>query len=149
MEVARYFQNAQSRKLVIFLQRVLQLLLCYIVMQDIQLFYRGQPIFIVTCFLAQSDCRNVLPEHRNTIIKQQLCGEGLPSLLPLLQASVFQEKQGILQQIILCPSKNQKKLVSGLVTQIFSPKVIQESTTILQLKVYFIYVVRKLVGHPS
>ena len=70
---------------------------------------------------------------------------GVAIVVALLQASVFQEKQGILQQIILCPSKNQEKLVSGLVTQIFSPKVIQERTTILQLKVYIIYV----VGHPS
>ena len=69
---------------------------------------------------------------------------GVAIVVALLQASVFQEKQGILQQIILCPSKNQKKL-SDLVTQIFSPKVIQERTTILQLKVYIIYV----VGHPS
>ena len=59
-------------------------------------------MFIVTCFLAQPDYRNLLPEQCNAIIKQQLCGEGLT--LPLLQVDVFQEKQGILQQIILCPS---------------------------------------------
>ena len=36
------------------------------------------------------------------------------------------------------------------VKQIFSPKILQESTTILQVKVYIyiVYVVRKLVGHP-
>ena len=38
MEVARYVQSTQNRKLVIFLQRVLQLLLCSIVMQNIQIF---------------------------------------------------------------------------------------------------------------
>ena len=35
MEVARYVQSTQTRKLVIFLQRVLQLRLCSIVMQNI------------------------------------------------------------------------------------------------------------------
>ena len=53
-------------------------------------------------FLAQADCRNVLPEHCNTIIKQQLCGGReityksiqvffilLPSSLPLLQVDAF------------------------------------------------------------
>ena len=92
-----------------FLQRVLQLLLCSIVMQNIQIFYGGPAMFIVTCFLAQPDCRNFLPGHCNTIIKHQLCGEELPSLLLLLQVDVFQEKQGILQQIILCPSNKPKK----------------------------------------
>ena len=109
MEVARYVQSTQNRKLVIFLQRVLQLLLCSIVMQNIQIFYGGPAMFIVTCFLAQPDCRNFLPGHCNTIIKHQLCGEELPSLLLLLQVDVFQEKQGILQQIILCPSNKPKK----------------------------------------
>ena len=32
-------------------------------------------------------------QTRNIIIKQQLSGEGFPSLLPLLQADVFQQKQ--------------------------------------------------------
>ena len=93
MEVARYVQSTQNRKLVIFLQRVLQLLLCSIVMQNIQIFYGGQAIFIVTCFLAQPDCRNFLPKHCNTIIKQQLCGEGSPPLLPLLQVVFFKRSR--------------------------------------------------------
>ena len=46
MEVARYVQSTQ---------RVLQLLLCSIVMQNIQIFYGGPAMFIVTCFLAQPD----------------------------------------------------------------------------------------------
>ena len=103
-------------------------------------------MFIVI-YLLHSQTRNVMPKHDNTIIKQHLCGEGLPSLLPLLQVDVFQQQQGILQQIILCPSNKPKKLVSGLLIQIISPKVLQESTTILQLKVYIVYVMRKLVGH--
>ena len=67
MEVARYVQSTQNRNLVIFLQhikkRVLQLLLCSIVMQNNQIFYWGPVRFIVTCFLAQSDCIKFLPEH--------------------------------------------------------------------------------------
>ena len=109
MEVARYAQSTQNRKLEIFLQRVLQLLLCSIVMQNIQIFYGGPVMFIFTCFLAQPDSRNFLTEHRNTIIKQRLCGEGLPSSLSLLQVDAFQEKQGILQQIILCSLNKRKK----------------------------------------
>ena len=65
-------------------------------------------MFIVACFLAQSGCRSFLPEHCNTIIKQQLCGEELRSFLPLPQVDVFQEKQGILQ-IKLCPSNKPKE----------------------------------------
>ena len=51
MEVARYVQSTQNRKLVTFLQRVLQLLLCSVVMQNIQMFYGGPAIFIVTYLL--------------------------------------------------------------------------------------------------
>ena len=52
IEVARHV-SAQNRKLVIFLQylkkKVLQLLLCSIIMQNIQIFYGGPVIFVVTC----------------------------------------------------------------------------------------------------
>ena len=48
-------QSTQNRKLLIFLQIVLQLLSCSIVMQNIEIFYRGSAMFIVTCFLAQPD----------------------------------------------------------------------------------------------
>ena len=88
MKVARFVQSTQNRKLAIFLQGVLQLLLCPIVMQNIPIFYGGPTMFIFTCFLAQP---------------------GLPSLLPLLQVDFFQQKQGILQQIILCTSSKPKK----------------------------------------
>ena len=64
-------------------------------------------MFIINCFFAKPDCRNFLPEHCNTIIKQQLCGERLP--LHLLQVDVFQENEGILQQIILGPSNKPEK----------------------------------------
>ena len=124
MEVARYVQSTQNRKLVIFLQRVLQLLLCSIVMQNIQIFCGVQP-YLLLLVSSHSQTRNFLLEHLNIIIKQQLCGERFPSLLPLLQADVFQ-----------CPSSKSKNFVSGLVIQIISPKVLEEDTTILQLKVY-------------
>ena len=73
MEVGRYVQSTKNRKLVLFLQyilNVLQLLLCSIVMQNIQIFYGGLVMFFVACFLAQTNCRNFLPEYCNTIIKQ-------------------------------------------------------------------------------
>ena len=75
-------------------------------------------MFIVTCFLAQPDCRNFLPEHCNTIIKPQLCGERLPS--PLLQVDVFRETQCILQQSSQAHQTSQKKLPSGLDTNNFT-----------------------------
>ena len=53
MEVARHVQSSQKRKLVIFLQyikkKVLQLLLCFIAMQNIWTFYGGPDMFAVTC----------------------------------------------------------------------------------------------------
>ena len=42
----------------------------------------------------------------------------------------------------------QAKKVSGIMIQIISPNVLQEITTILQLKVCIVYVVWKLVGQP-
>ena len=61
MEVAaRHVQNTQNKKLVIFLQyvkkKVLQMLLCSIVMQNIQIFYRGPVFLVVTCF--KMNCKN-------------------------------------------------------------------------------------------
>ena len=55
MEVARYVQSTQNKMLVIFLQIMLQLLLCSIVVRNIQIFDRGPAMLIVTCFLAQPD----------------------------------------------------------------------------------------------
>ena len=43
---------------------------------------------------------------------------------------------------------SQKKLVSGLLIQVISPEVLQESTTMLRPKVSIVSVVRKFVGHP-
>ena len=54
METARHVQSILNRKLVILLQyikkKVLQLLLRYIVMQNIQMLYGGPVIFVITCF---------------------------------------------------------------------------------------------------
>ena len=47
----QYVPSTQNRKLVMFLQRVLQLLLCSIVMQNIQIFYGSPAMFIVYCYL--------------------------------------------------------------------------------------------------
>ena len=130
-----------------FLQRVLQLLLCSIVMQNIQIFYGGPAMFIVIYLFPCFQTRNFLPKDRNTIIKQHLHGEGLLSFclcskLFFNRSRVYCSKSSYVHQI------SQKKLVSGLLIQVISPKVLQESTTILQLKVYFVYVIRKLVEHP-
>ena len=69
--------STKNRKLIISLQNikkiVSQLLLCSIVMLNIQIFYGGSVMFIVSCFFAQPDCRDFLPEHCTTIIKEQLC----------------------------------------------------------------------------
>ena len=53
MEVARHVQNTQNKKLVIFLQNIrknVATAACSIVMQNIQIFYRGSVISDVTCF---------------------------------------------------------------------------------------------------
>ena len=39
-------------------------------LMEVTRFYGGPAMFIVTCFLAQPDCRNFWPEHCNTITKQ-------------------------------------------------------------------------------
>ena len=76
-------------------------------LMEMEKFYGCPAMFIVTCFLAQPDCRTFLPECWNTIIKQQLRRYGSP--LPLLQVNIFQEKQGILQKITLGPSNKPEK----------------------------------------
>ena len=57
MEVARHVQCTLSRKMAIFLQyikKVSQLLLCSFVMHNIQIFYEGSVVFVVTCPTLQS-----------------------------------------------------------------------------------------------
>ena len=55
MEVAIHVHNTQNRKLVIFVQyikkKVSELLLCSVVMQNIQIFYGGLVMFVVTSFI--------------------------------------------------------------------------------------------------
>ena len=54
---------------------------------------------------SHSQTRSFLLEHLNIIIKKQLCGKGLPSLLPLLLADVF-----LIEEVNhLCPSNKPKK----------------------------------------
>ena len=84
-------------------KRVSQLLLCSIVIQNIQIFYRGPVMYIVTCFLTQTGCRNFLPEHCNTIIKQQLRGEKLRSLLSFVQVDFFSREA---EYIAVCDTNN-------------------------------------------
>ena len=124
------------------------LLLCSIVLQNIQIFYSGSVIFIVTCFLSQPDCRNVLPEHCNVIIKQQLCGEELSSFCLCSKLILFKRSRLYCSKSSYTYQTSQKKSVSGLVIQIIPPKVLQECTTILQLKFYMAYMVQKLVVYP-
>ena len=50
---------------------------------------RGPAMFIVI-YLFHSQTRCFMPKLHNAIIKQHLCGKGLPSLLSLLQVDVFQ-----------------------------------------------------------
>ena len=53
MELTRHVQNTQNRKLVIFLQYIRKKVvtaLCSIVMQNIQIFYKGPVMFVVTYF---------------------------------------------------------------------------------------------------
>ena len=70
-------------------------------------------------------------------------------MLFLLQVDVFNRSRVYCSKSSLSIKQAKKKLVSGLLIQIISPKVLQESTTVLQLKVCIACVVKKLVGHPS
>ena len=53
-EEVKHVQSIQDRKFVMFLQyikkKVPQLLLCSVVMQNIQIFYDGPVMFVVICF---------------------------------------------------------------------------------------------------
>ena len=112
-------------------------------LMEVARFYGDPAMFIITCFLAQPGCRNFLSEHCNTIIKQQLCGERL-SLPP----SCFAREAGYIAANHPRPIKQARKSLHQVLIQIISTQVLQQSTTILQLKVYISYVVQKLVGHP-
>ena len=104
-------------------------------------------MFIVTCFLAQTGYWNFLPQHCNTIIKEQLCGEELLSMLPLLQVDVFKRSRLYCSKSNYAYQTSQKEAcIRPCDTNNFTQNL-HECTTILQLKVYIAYVVRKLVGH--
>ena len=61
-EATRHVQITQNRKLVTFLQyikkKLLQLLLCSTMMQNIQIFYVGPVMFVVTCFGWNHFCKS-------------------------------------------------------------------------------------------
>ena len=79
--LARLMQDIKKRVLYLLLWcktfRYFLLLLVFIVILLLFVSLHNQTIEIV------------LPEHCNTIIKQQLCGVELPSLLPLVQVDIF------------------------------------------------------------
>ena len=60
MEVARHVQSTQNKKLEILLhyieKKVPRLLLCFIVMQKIQIFYAGSVMFVVNyCYFHEAN----------------------------------------------------------------------------------------------
>ena len=75
MELARYVQSTQNRKLVISLQRVLQLFCVLLLCKTFGYFMGVQPCLLLLVS-SHSQTRNFLPGHLNIIIKQQLCWEG-------------------------------------------------------------------------
>ena len=99
-------------------------------------------------FLVQQNCRMFLPEHWNTIIKQQLCQEEWYHI-ELIKFCLFCCHLCSLCSKLMLFYTLQFLLVSDLVIKVIPPKDSQECTAILQLKVDNVYVVRKLVGYPS
>ena len=126
MEVARYIQSINKRKLVIFLEYILKsvaatfVFYCDTKHSDI---LWGPVMFIVTYLLAQPDHRNFLHEYCNNIIKLQLCLEELPSLLACSKLMFFKRSRVYCSKSNYANQTNQKKLVSRLVIQIIPPKV--------------------------
>ena len=70
---------------------------------------RGPAMFIVTCFLAHTDCRNFLPEHCNTIIKQQSCGGGVAIFFAFAPSWCFSREVGYIAANHPMPIKQAKK----------------------------------------
>ena len=73
---------------------------------------------------------------------------GVAIFAGLLQVDVFQKKQGILQQIKLCQSNKSKIACITPCDTNNSTQSLHNHTTVVQLKGYIVYVVRKLVRHP-
>ena len=152
MEVARYVQSTQNRKLVILLQYVKKrvLLLCSLWCKTFRYFTGVQSclLLLVSLFIqiVKIFCLNTGSQllYNNYVGRSCLLSCLCSKLIFFKRSRVHCTKSTYARQT------NQKKLVSGLtlVIQIIPPKFLQECTSILQLKVYIIYVVRKLVGHP-
>ena len=83
-------QSTQTRKLVIFLQRVAAAFVFYCDAKHSDISWGSSHVYCYILVSLHSQTRNFLPKDRNTIIKKPLCGEGLPSLFFLLQVDVFQ-----------------------------------------------------------
>ena len=153
IEVARYVLGIKNRKLVTFLQYVtkrvsfcVQLVLCSIVMQNIQIYFMGFQSCLLILVSLHSETVEIFCLNPAILIAGRSCH----LCFVYSKLDFFQDKHDILQQIDLMFIKQaKKKLVSGLVIQIIPLKVLQESTSILELKVYIVYMVRKLLGHSS
>ena len=81
-----------------------------------------------------------------TIIKQQLSGGGVAIFVTFVPSRWFSREIGC-NTANLCPSNNPKKVCMRPCDTNNLTQSQQESTTILQLKVYIVYLVQKLVGH--
>ena len=82
IEVARYVLSTQNRKQCCSY-------FCVLLWCKTFRYFTGIQSCLLLLVTSHSQTRNFLPEHLNIIIKQQLCGEGFPSLLPLLQLMFF------------------------------------------------------------
>ena len=89
-------------------------------------FYGGSPMFIVTCFLAQPNCRICLPEHCNTIIKQQSCGRGVAIFFAFAPSWSFSGEVVYIVANHPMPIKQAKKSLHQALIQIISPKGLQQ-----------------------
>ena len=118
-------------------------------MQNIQPFYGVSAMLIVSCFFAQSDCRDFLPEHCTTIIKQQLGRRSFHLCCFCSKLTLFKRSRVCCSKSNYDHQTSQKKFLSGFVIQIIPLNVLHECTTILQLKFYIDYVVRKISWTPS
>ena len=86
MEMARYVQSTQNKKLVIFFQRVLQHF-CVLFWYKTFRYFTGVRPCLLLLVSSHSQTRYFLPEHLNC--KQQLCGEGLPYFFAFAPSSCF------------------------------------------------------------
>ena len=148
MQVARYLKSTKNRELVTFLQNVKkECRSCFCVLLWFKTFSYFMVILSCLLLLVSLHSQNVeivclTLQYSNYVGRIchlcWLCSK----LMFFKRSTVYCSKSTYAHQT------SQKKLASDLVIQIIPPKVLQECTTILQLKVFIVYVVQKLVGHP-